>query len=213
MHINANVRPFEKVAKKYFPFWFIMGRTIRLTSVGASIQVKSLSHERSPQFESLERRFRPALISFYYNRGLAIPDAEDLVQEVFVRLMATNLKLVDNIDGFVFQVAANLLKDQFRRLKTRRQTIAHLEILESTSVETADPHRRFSGRQELKAVTRCLDELPNKTRDIFSRSRLEGESVIALATEYGMSVRAVHKHLAKALAHLTSRLIDAEVRH
>lgn len=172
-----------------------------------------MSRERSPQFENLERRFRPALISFYYNRGLPIPDAEDLVQEVFVRLMATNLKLVDNLDGFVFQVAANLLRDQFRRLRTRRQTIANLEILESTSVETADPHRRFSGREELKAVTRCLDELPEKTRDIFSRSRLEGESVISLASEYGMSVRAVHKHLAKALAHLSARLIDAEVRH
>lgn len=130
-----------------------------------------------------------------------------------MRLMATNFRLVENIDGFVFQVAANLLKDQFRRLKTRRQTIAHLEVLESASVETSDPHRRFSGREELRAVTRCLDELPEKTREIFSRSRLEGESVISLASEYGMSVRAIHKHLAKALAHLTSRLIDAEVRH
>lgn len=172
-----------------------------------------MSRERSPQFEYLERRFRPALISFFYNRGLAIPDAEDLVQEAFVRLMAINLKQVDNIDAFVFQIAANLLRDQFRRLKTRRRTITDLEILESTNVETFDPYRRFSGREQLGEVMKCLEELPEKTREIFSRSRLEGESVISLASEYGMSARAIHKHLAKALAHLTSRLVDVELRN
>ena len=43
------------------------------------------------QIQQLERRFRPALISYFFRRGFSVPDAEDLVQDVFVKLMKVEL--------------------------------------------------------------------------------------------------------------------------
>jgi len=157
-------------------------------------------------WNALEGRYRPALIAYFFNRGVSLSDAEDLVQEVFVRVMRTDLSAVRDVQAFVFHVAGNLLRDRYRRSRTRVDFLVELETLGGRDVEALDPFRRLAGQEQLRLVDRSLSELPSKTRSIFMRARIEGISVADIAVEEGISVRAVHKHVAKAMAHLLSKI-------
>jgi len=157
-------------------------------------------------WNALESRYRPVLIAYFFNRGVLLSDAEDLVQEVFVRVMRTDLSAVRDVQAFVFHVAGNLLRDRYRRSKTRVDFLVELETLDGRDVEALDPFRRLAGQEQLRIVDQSLSELSPKTRSIFTRARIEGISVADIALEEGISVRAVHKHVAKAMAHLLSKM-------
>ncbi len=129
-----------------------------------------------------------------------------MTQDVFVRLANTRHQSFDNTDAFVFQIAANLLKDQGRRTRTRNTAISNLTTFEDQTFETLDPARFVLGRERLDEVSQYLHELPEKTWKIFVLFRLEGVSLAELAFTYNMSTRAVQKHVAKALTHLVNRL-------
>ena len=68
------------------------------------------------EFEQLNRRFRPALMAFFLRRIGNHAEAEDLTQEVFARLMAMGAENLHQADAYVFQMAANLLRDRGRRV-------------------------------------------------------------------------------------------------
>ena len=82
---------------------------------------------------SLYATHRPALLRFLSKRTNCAQEAEDMSQEVFIRLL--NLKDVerirDNARNFMYQVAANIACDNFRRAKVRRKNFpcSHLRLL------------------------------------------------------------------------------------
>src|SRR5262245_7121532 len=68
--------------------------------------------------DRFDRRYRPALMSFFLRRLHNPVEAEDLTQEVLARL-ATGGSAMQNADAYVFQAAANLLRDRMRREQVR----------------------------------------------------------------------------------------------
>lgn len=151
--------------------------------------------------EQLNRRFRPALMSFFLRRLRNHADAEDLTQEVFVRLARSSSEM-DQPQAFVFQVAANLLRDRARHDRVRQEHQQGVGSLEARRVEWLDPSRFLLSREQLVLLARGLKTLPERTRDIFILYRIEKMSRIEIAANLGISVSAVEKHIARALAHL-----------
>lgn len=162
--------------------------------------------ERETVLVRLDRRYRAALMSFFLRRVPDPSEAEDLTQEVFANLAASREGATIGVDGYVFQTAANLLRDRQRREKVRSLHRTHLALDESANVEALEPPRVVAGRQALDEVAEALDELPTRTRAIFLLFRLEHMKQAEIAQLYGISVSAVQKHLLRAMAHLTSRL-------
>ena len=155
--------------------------------------------------EGLSRVYRPALVAYFRRRAYDRSDAEDMAHEVFVRMLARGgMDGVDNPQAFLFQTAANLVRDQGRRRAVRE---AHLREAQATEPRAEDicPERVLQDRDNLNALMGALDELTEKTRDIFLLRRLERLKVQEIADLYGISVSAVEKHVAKALAHIKTR--------
>src|SRR3546814_5192635 len=75
-----------------------------------------LPPEASAQAEALNQRFRPALMSFFLRRIHNFAEAEDLTQDVIVRI-SERAATIDAArpTAYVFQTAANLLSDHRRR--------------------------------------------------------------------------------------------------
>ena len=67
------------------------------------------------------------------------------------------------------------------------------EIDEQPSVET-----HLIAREQLALLQRVLDGLPERTRIIFRRFRIDGEPQRQIAADIGISISAVEKHLARA---------------
>lgn len=160
------------------------------------------------QIASLSTQFRPALRRFFSKRVKEQHEIDDLVQDVFVRLVrkvhADGSKIVA---GYVFQTAQSVLNDWLRKRQVR-QASAHEEIqIERPDLkDDSTPERVLVGKQSLAKATAAVLELPEVTRTIFLLRRLEGMRYGDIAKRLGMPMSTVEKHMARAVAHLDMRL-------
>jgi RNA polymerase sigma factor (sigma-70 family) len=154
--------------------------------------------------------YTTALRSFFLRRAPA-DDAEDLVQEVLLRIQKRKPGVeVQNVEGYLFEVAANVLIDRARRNRTRRRS-DHCELTEiHHPVDDISPERVLQGRQEMAVAIAALSELPERTRQVFTLVRFEAMSYKLVASRFGISVSAVEKHIMKAMRHMSGRLQDAD---
>jgi RNA polymerase sigma factor (sigma-70 family) len=167
--------------------------------------------------ERLAARFHRPLMSFFLRRLQDRDEAEDLTQEVFLRILRRDEAVpLDNPAIYIFRVAANLLRDRARRAATHHAA-EHASLdapqaeftdtrrLAIGLVEDREPERVLLSQESLKEVMRALDELGDRTRDIFMLSRLEKMKHRDIAALYGITVSAVEKHLSKASLHLARK--------
>lgn len=159
---------------------------------------------------NLDRRFRAPLMSFFLRRTGSRQDAEDLTQEVFLRILRRDEKLPNDFaEVFIFKIAANLLRDRGRQWSTR-QGAEHFSLdgadpagqTPSALVEDLGPERVLLSQEALAAALQALEELGERTRDVFVLYRLEKMKQREIAALYGMSVSSVEKYVARATEHL-----------
>lgn len=161
---------------------------------------------------AIDARYRRALISFFLRRVRDACEAEDLTQQAFLRLMSSvHRGEVENIEPFLFTIAANLVRDYHRRATRRSVDLTVsvdtglIDALTQELVEDRSPERVLIGRQTVADVLRALDELGERTRDIFILFRLENMKQRDIAALYGISQSTVEKHVARAVLHLATR--------
>jgi RNA polymerase sigma factor (sigma-70 family) len=162
--------------------------------------------------EGLDARFRRPLMSYFKRRVGNHAEAEDLTQQVFMRLLAADdFERVEQAEGYVFTVAANLLKDRGRQAARRSGpggiglNLDLVAELTREAMEDRSPERVLLGRETLADVLRTLDALGERTRDIYILFRLENMKQREIAALLGIGQSTVEKHVTKAtlqLAHL-----------
>ena len=156
------------------------------------------------------RRWRPALMSFFLRRVRHHQEAEDLTQEVFARLVGRESAAEPLGDAYVFQVAANLLRDGARRWRVREDYRLLHTGLDDVAPESLDPARIVTGHEALSSIVAALEALPERTRTIFILYRLEAMSLDVIANRHGISKSAVKKHVMRAMASLMARKRESE---
>lgn len=174
------------------------------------VQLSGSIPNRSAIKEELDARFRASLLAYFLRRTGSPQEAEDLTQETFVRLIGSNtFENAEEARAFVFRVASNLLRDRARsQTRLRRFPILPIDSVagdEPKLVEGIDPERVLISRENLTEVLACLDELGERTKNIFILFRLEGMRHKGIAAFYGISVSTVEKHVMTAVLHLTKR--------
>jgi RNA polymerase sigma factor (sigma-70 family) len=167
--------------------------------------------EPRPEADPLQfnRRWRPALMSFFLRRVRHHQEAEDLTQEVFARLVGRNERGALG-DAYIFQVAGNLLRDGARRRKVREDYRVLAAPTADPTAENLDPARIVLGRDALSAIIAALEVLPERTRTIFILYRIEAVGMDVIAASYGISKSAVKKHVMRAMTALMARLRESE---
>jgi RNA polymerase sigma factor (sigma-70 family) len=160
----------------------------------------------------LGARFQRPLISFFRRRIKDRSLAEDLAQDVLLKVVrACDRGQIARADSYVFKVAINLLRDHRRRAQ-RAGPAVFLPIeedldghLESQLVEEISPDRVLLSKDSLADVLRSLEELGDLTRRIFILFRLERMKQKDIAALYGIGQSTVEKHVVKAVVHLARR--------
>lgn len=165
--------------------------------------------EALKSIETLARTFAPALKRFFQRRILEHADVDDLVQEVFLRLTRKgDLGDIRNLEGYVFQLAANLLRDRLRYRFAHQ--LNKVEIISEDQIEDAafSPERVLQGREAVERLQKAILTLPDRTRRVFVYCRIEGMPQAEVASRLGVSISAVEKHLAKAMTCLMDVMRD-----
>lgn len=155
----------------------------------------------------LVMRYRGPLLT-YFSRNAHPDDAEDLVQETFVRLLRKkDTDSIENPEAFLFTIARNLTYDRSRRRQTySRHFDPSAEA--DTATELYGPERVLQSREALQGLLEGLADLSEQTQDIFLLHRLEGMKYAEIAELYGISRSAVEKHMIKALARVAAHIAD-----
>lgn len=150
-------------------------------------------------------------MAFFMRRVRNRAEAEDLTQQVFERIMTQAVARPGHSppDGYIFQIAANLLRDKGRRDRVRHGYAMATGSMEWRGVDVLDPYRIVADREALEVLGRSLNELPERTRIIFTLYRLEHVDKAAIAKSLGISKSAVTQHVMKAMAFLIARMETA----
>ena len=184
--------------------------------------VRALVHEplapRKPQSERVAQRARlvEALFKRHSRRLLwyvarLVPnraDAEEVVQEAFLRLLRADRLEADayRARNYLFATAINLVRDNHRRRTARAQS-AHVSV-EELQIETNDPNLAVTLDAELgrRVVDSALRDLQPRTREAFRLHVQEELTYGQIALKLGVSKKTIERDIALAVALCRSRL-------
>ncbi len=126
--------------------------------------------------------------------------AADLAQETFRRLIESGSSAAPrNPRSYLATIARRLLIDDVRRARVERVFLdAQAAIMDGVAAPC--PERIAAAIEELLAVVRALDALPEKPRRAYLMARLDGLGHAEIATELGVSKSMVKQYVAKAYA-------------
>lgn len=144
----------------------------------------------------------PVLRGFFVRRG-ANDEAEDLVQETYLRLLRAHHaqgEAIANPEAYLFTVALNLSREQAVR---RRSPVLPIEELEHITAQlhadesVEDATERAQRRQQLQAL---LASLPERTRTVLVMQYRDGLSYKQISERMGVSTHMVKKHVVRGLS-------------
>lgn len=143
------------------------------------------------------RKARRAVI----RQGIADHDADDLVHEAFLKVERYQRDhTVRSQEALLVKAAVNLSIDRHRR-RARTPMIDGAELHEIAD-SAPDPARILEARARLQQVAADLAKLPERTRRILLKRRLDNMSYAEIAASEEMTVAAVEKTVARATLQL-----------
>ena len=154
---------------------------------------------KQPDLAAIFRRYAGEL-GRYLRARRGAQDAEDLVQEGFVRLLQNNAaEIPQNSRAWLYRTCTNLACDG-NDYRTVRESV-HVECDDLGDFEDAcaDPAQHIEGRQQLRQVWLALCGLPEPCRHAFLLNRLDGLSHREIATHLGLSEKTVERYIQRAL--------------
>jgi RNA polymerase sigma factor (sigma-70 family) len=156
---------------------------------------------------------RGDLVRFFTARMKSAAAAEDLIQDLYVRLASFNTasEVVDP-SALLYRIAVNLMLDRLRgdrRTSARDQAWQDARGAMIAGVAVADepsPEDAASARQRLGLLVDAVAGLPPRTRRAFQLHKLEGRSHAETARLLGVSRKTVEKQISAALRALLNQL-------
>lgn len=157
-------------------------------------------------FDILFHKYSKRLYSFAFKYLRSKEESYELVQTVFLKLWENHrsLKRESSLKSFLFTIAYNEICSLFRRRiclqkyidKTRFQKV-------DISTETEDD---IDCKSLMERVNQIIAQLPDKQRSIFIKSRIEGQSSKAIASELGLSSKTIDNYISKILRVINENL-------
>jgi len=143
---------------------------------------------------------RPALRAWLLARFPTLPDVDDLVQESLVRMFkAHESGPILSTKALLFTTARNLALDAVRRQKV----VAFEPITEiadsSVLADGADVVATVGKQQELELLTRAIQSLPDRLRQVFTLRTAYGLTQKQIAGRLGVSESTVEKSMAQGI--------------
>ena len=168
-------------------------------SVGCAL-ARCRSTSANMALDGLYRRERRALLR-YLRRHASAEEAEDLLQDVFVRAAACrHLGELRNPGGYLCRVAKSVLIDRARRRGCRISPLPMADAREPSCAPSQEDRLLAQGLND--EIERALLALPGRTRLVFALHRFDCLTYRQIREQLGISEGAVEYHMMKALGHL-----------
>lgn len=167
------------------------------------LQAKLMAGEESA-FSELYDRYNDALVAYIKRFVHSSALAEDLSQEVFIKIWQYKSKLyeVRSFKAYLFIMARNHTLNSLK--KAMRSDVAMAEVLNGFVEQRNDTEEELLSKEYLQYLEKALSELPVRTREIFKLCRQEGKSYDEVACALGISRNAVKNHMVGSMKILSA---------
>jgi RNA polymerase sigma-70 factor (ECF subfamily) len=127
-------------------------------------------------------------------------DAEDAVQEAFLRVLRHRDQLIDVRDHRVWliRIVWNIVLDRKRRAKTRPETDDVAELARVLPSRGLSAEQLASAAQHHAQVLACVEQLPEKEREVLMLSAFDELSSVEIATVLDITESSVRSRLFRA---------------
>ncbi|UOB17137.1 RNA polymerase sigma-70 factor [Abyssalbus ytuae] len=159
------------------------------------------------------------IFNLYYDKLLFIAknyisrpeDAEEIVQDVFIKLWKKkkDLNININLNGYLFKMTKNACLDHLRKKSRQLQKHGHYEQIENWLNYNALSDNNASEiiQKELASqIIEAINILPEKCKHVFIKSRIEGLAHKDISEQLQISIKTVENHIGKALKHMRFHL-------
>jgi RNA polymerase sigma factor (sigma-70 family) len=192
--------------------------------MNGAASLERMAFEQDQRISEVVKREQSRLRNFIRRRVPDPRDAEDILQDVFYKLVEANRLLmpIEHVTGWLFQVARNRITDLFRKKKPESFSdiaiatsdddgageliLLQMQLEEMLPSPDAGPEAVYARNLLLEELELALDELPDEQREVFVAHELEGHSFKQMAAESGVSVNTLLSRKRYAVLHLRERL-------
>jgi RNA polymerase sigma-70 factor (family 1) len=166
--------------------------------------VQLLQRGNVAAFDSLFEVYSQKLFGFALKYFKNESDAEELVQELFVKVWENrhSLKSEHSFKSYLFTIALNQIRKHFNKKAT---SLRYLESLQNDP-EFSDQVTTDDYETTLRQIYQIIDRMPERRREIFTKSKLEGKSSKEVAAELNISAGTVDNQVSEALRFIRSQL-------
>jgi len=167
------------------------------STVDLSDLVQEIKQSNRSAFKQFFRLFYNDIYKYVSNRVSDKIEAEDLVQEIFLKFWnsRTTIKEAGFVKTFLYTIAKNRIIDHYKKVKFDSEEISEtLFISEATASDSL---------KEL--VSELIKELPSHYKTVFMLNRFDGFKYQEIADSLGISVKTVEKYMTLTMKELRKK--------
>jgi RNA polymerase sigma-70 factor (ECF subfamily) len=166
--------------------------------------------ETPPDPAALWSAFGPPLRGFLARRVPPGVEPDDLVQEVFLRVIrhAGSLRSTDRPEAWLFQIARNALRDSLRARLRRDGRNDAIESGDDLPAEPDATSERAAEAELAPCLTPMVDRLPEPYRTAIALTTLQGISQADAARQLGISNSGMKSRVQRGRDRLRDRLVQ-----
>ncbi|WP_372719007.1 RNA polymerase sigma factor [Novipirellula sp.] len=172
-------------------------------------------------FEELVRRYEARLVRLMHTLGPSHELAEDLTQEVFLRVYRARKRYEPGakFSTWLFTIAGNVARNSARTMSRRREVSevdaprnqdapSNAQLLASTALDASGlmPTRVSEGSERAQIVRQAVESLSERQRMALMLSRFESMSYAEIAETMDLTPKAVKSLLSRARVNLKEML-------
>lgn len=171
--------------------------------------IKKLREGSYEAFDTLYNVYADSLYGFVLLHTKSVVQAEDIVQETFLKLwhMRSSLSVEGSFKSMLFTIAKNHVIDVFRQQINRADFEDYIAFCEDENLSDNTSVDKIYYDDFLEKLAIAKQKLTPAQRNIFELSREDGLSNAEIAHKAGLSEQTVKNHLSAALKVLRTELL------
>ncbi len=164
--------------------------------------IRSVCEQKN--FEEIFNKHSQTLRNFIYYKCGDTQQAEDIVQESYIKLWDNCAKVMfEKAKSFLYTVASNRFLNEVAHKKV---VLEHQRRSPSPDRTNETPQFILEEEEFHQKLKKVIADLPEKQREVFLLSRIDKKKYAEIAEIVGVSVKAVEKRMSKALLTLKEQI-------
>ncbi len=137
------------------------------------------------------------LLAFVSSRLGGIEEAEDIVQDVFLRLLQNSNPIMETtLQALAYTIARNLITDHYRRKQwAMRHGMQPIDCRQQATTTADEAARPLSVKEVTEFLERGLLRIPEKCRELYRMHIYDGMQVSDISQQTGENYKSVEYHL------------------